>query len=48
LKGRGIAGGHQYVEIKVVLPKDDESELEAFLKDWAPKHEFNPRKDLVS
>jgi len=48
LKGRGIAGGHQYVELKVVLPKDDEPELEAFLKDWAPKHEFNPRKDLVS
>jgi DnaJ-class molecular chaperone len=48
LKGRGIAGGHQYVELKVVLPKEDEPELEAFLQSWAPKHEFNPRKDVVS
>ena len=48
LKGRGIAGGHQYVELKVVLPKRDEPELEAFLKEWTPRHEFNPRKDVVS
>ena len=48
LKGRGIAGGHQYVELKVVLPRSDEPQLEAFLKDWTPEHDFNPRKDLVS
>ena len=45
LKGRGIAGGHQFVELKVVLPKAEEPELEAFLKDWTPRHEFVPRKD---
>ncbi|MBI1210791.1 MAG: DnaJ domain-containing protein [Alphaproteobacteria bacterium] len=48
LKERGIAGGHQYVNLKVVLPKSDEPQLETFLKDWTPQHEFNPRKDLVS
>ncbi len=48
LKGRGIAGGHQYVELKVVLPKAEEPELEAFLKSWTPQHDFNPRKDTVS
>ena len=47
LKGRGIAGGHQYVELKVVLPRSDEPELEAFLKDWTPQHDFNPRKDMM-
>ncbi len=47
LKGRGIAGGHQVVELKVVLPKEDERELEAFLKDWTPHHDFDPRKDMV-
>ena len=48
LKGRGIAGGHQYVELKVVLPKADEPELEAFLKSWTPQHDFDPRKDTVT
>jgi DnaJ-class molecular chaperone len=48
LKGRGIAGGHLFVELKVVLPKMDEPELDAFLKTWAPRHEFDPRKDMVT
>lgn len=48
LKGRGIAGGHQYVELKVVLPRAEEPELEAFLKTWTPQHDFDPRKDMVS
>jgi DnaJ-class molecular chaperone len=48
LKGRGIAGGHQYVELRVVLPRAEEPELEAFLKNWTPQHDFNPRKDMVS
>jgi DnaJ-class molecular chaperone len=43
LKGRGIAGGHQYVELKIVLPPGDEPELTEFLKGWQPKHPFNPR-----
>ena len=47
LKGRGIAGGHQFVELKVVLPKAEEPELESFLKTWTPRHDFNPRKDTV-
>lgn len=47
LKGRGIAGGHQYVELKVVLPSADEPELTAFLESWTPRHPQNLRKDLV-
>jgi len=47
LKTRGIAGGDQYVELKIVLPTDSEPELEAFLKDWTPHHPFNPRKGMV-
>jgi len=43
LKGRGIAGGHEYVEIKVVLPHEPEPELEEFLKSWTPRHPFDPR-----
>lgn len=47
LKGRGIAGGHQYVELKVMLPTDPEPELAAFLENWKPRHPFDPRKGMV-
>jgi len=48
LKERGIAGGHQYVDLKIVLPPGPEPELAEFLKGWSPKHPFDPRKDMPS
>lgn len=48
LKGRGIAGGDQYVELKLVLPPGAEPDLAAFLKTWAPQSETNPRKGVVT
>jgi DnaJ-class molecular chaperone len=47
LKGRGVGGGHQYVELKVALPTDTEPELAAFLEAWAPRQPFDPRKGMV-
>ncbi|HEX7775415.1 MAG TPA: DnaJ C-terminal domain-containing protein [Parvibaculum sp.] len=46
LKGRGVAGGDQYVVLKIDLPTDSEPELEEFLKNWKPQHGFDPRRDL--
>jgi DnaJ-class molecular chaperone len=46
LKGRGIAGGHQYVELKIVLPPAEEPALAAFLADWKPVHPFDPRAGM--
>ncbi len=44
LRGRGIgANGHQYVELVVVHPPGEEPELAAFLREWKPQHDFNPR-----
>ena len=48
LKGRGIAGGDQFVTLKVLLPTDEETELDAFLKSWEPHHPFDPRKHMGS
>ena len=48
LKGRGIGGGHQYVEIRVVLPTTPDPALAAFLKDWKPAHPVDPRKGLFA
>lgn len=46
LKGRGIAGGHQFVELVVTMPPKPEPELSAFLRTWQPEHPFDPRADL--
>lgn len=47
LRGRGIgANGHQYVELKLVHPPADEPELAGFLRDWNPRHPFNPRAGM--
>ena len=43
LKGRGIAGGHQYVILKPMLPAGVEPALADFLRTWRPTHPFNPR-----
>ena len=44
LRGRGIRQGHQFVQLQVVVPPGDEPELAAFLKDWSPRHAFDPRE----
>jgi DnaJ-class molecular chaperone len=46
LKGRGIAGGHQYVALQPVLPAGDEPALADFLRGWTPKRPFDPRANL--
>ena len=50
LRGRGLPSrqakqrGHQYVTLKVVLPKEADEELAAFIKDWTKRHSYNPRQ----
>jgi DnaJ-class molecular chaperone len=46
LRGRGVAEGHQFVQLHVVLPPENEPELAAFLRTWSPQHPFNPRDGL--
>lgn len=49
LKGKGVPGagkraaGDQLVRLQVVLPKDADAELEAFMTDWAESHPYDPR-----
>lgn len=53
LKGRGIAppsgaAGNQYVTLKIVLGEQKgDSALAAFLAEWAPRHQFDPRSGMV-
>jgi DnaJ-class molecular chaperone len=46
LKGRGIAGGHQYVVVNPILPAGVEPALADFLRTWQPSKPFNPRAEL--
>ena len=49
LKGKGVAGkGDELVTLKVMLPTEADAELETFLKDWAGKHPYDPRKGMRS
>jgi len=47
LRGRGIAGrGHQYVDLKIVLPPGEEKALAEFLRAWQPEQAFDPRAGM--
>jgi len=49
LKGKGVAGrGDELVTLRVVLPPEADPELDAFVKDWAAKHPYDPRKGMRS
>ncbi len=50
LKGKGVprTGGHgdELVKLKVMLPSEPNGELEAFLADWKPGTNYDPRRDM--
>ncbi len=39
--------GHQFVTLKLVLPKGEEKALAAFLDTWQPEHPDNPREEML-
>lgn len=43
LKGKGIAGGDQFVKLKVVLPERPDAELQSFLRGWSTGHDYDVR-----
>ncbi len=46
LARRGIAGGDQVVELKMVLPSGPEPELTAFLQTWQPANQVDLRQAM--
>jgi DnaJ-class molecular chaperone len=54
LRDRGILNrksgqrGHQIINLKVILPSAEETELVAFLEAWQPKTPQEPRKEILS
>lgn len=39
--------GHQFITLKVVLPRGEEPELEKFLTSWKPQNDHNPREEML-
>jgi DnaJ-class molecular chaperone len=46
LKNKGIAGGHQFTKLKLVMPEHIDAELELFIRNWSKINSYNPRKSL--
>ncbi len=46
LKGKGIKGGDQYVKLKLIMPKDIDTDLENAIRTWSENHTYNPRKSM--
>jgi DnaJ-class molecular chaperone len=50
LRGKGVkkrdGAGDELVKLKVTMPTEAEPELEAFLANWTPSSNYDPRKEL--
>jgi DnaJ-class molecular chaperone len=50
LKGKGVkrakGAGDEFVKLKVVMPAEPDSELDAFLARWSPASSYDPRKEM--
>ncbi|MCF3973711.1 DnaJ C-terminal domain-containing protein [Paracoccus salsus] len=46
LRGRGINGGDQQVELKIVMPQRIDDELATFMESWRKKNGYDPRSKM--
>jgi DnaJ-class molecular chaperone len=51
LRGKGVkradgTTGDEYVTLKIVLPAEGDAALAEFLRDWAAKHPYDPRRGM--
>jgi len=45
LRGKGIKGGNHYMDVQIVIPNEIDEDLKKAIKDWAEKHDYNPREE---
>ena len=48
LRGRGINGGDQQVELKIVMPPTVDEDLFRFMEEWRRSHGYDPRRGMAS
>ncbi|MDO5646997.1 DnaJ C-terminal domain-containing protein [Paracoccus sp. (in: a-proteobacteria)] len=47
LRGRGINGGDQHVELRVMTPPQIDDDLADFMRRWRDTHPYDPRKGMA-
>ena len=47
LRGRGVNGGDQQVELRIAMPGAVDDELRAFMEEWRKTHGYDPRKGMA-
>ncbi|MCS5600826.1 MAG: DnaJ C-terminal domain-containing protein [Paracoccus sp. (in: a-proteobacteria)] len=47
LRGRGINGGDQQVELKIVMPPKVDGDLAKFMEEWRKSHGYDPRRGMT-
>ena len=46
LRGRGVNGGDQHVELRIAMPPQVDAELTAFFETWRRENAYDPRKGM--
>lgn len=46
LRGRGINGGDQQVELKIAMPAQVDDDLARFMEEWRKAHGYDPRRGM--
>lgn len=46
LRGRGISGGDQQVDLKIVMPPKIDDQLASFMKEWRETNSYDPRAGM--
>lgn len=47
LRGRGINGGDQHVELRIAMPASVDPQLRAFFETWRQDHGYDPRRGMM-
>lgn len=48
LRGRGINGGDQHVELKIAMPPQIDEDLVRFMQEWRGTHGYDPRRGMMT
>lgn len=48
LRGRGIKGADQQVDLKIVMPRQIDDALSRFMEEWRKDHAYDPRAGLAT
>ena len=46
LRGRGVNGGDQHVELRIAMPAKVDAKLAAFFEEWRRENAYDPRRGM--